>query len=235
MSNDRCLVIVPCFNEEQSIASLLEEMSRVLDSGYETLIIDDGSHDRTKDVAAPLSRCIRLPVNLGIGGAVQTGLKYALRRGYASCIQIDGDGQHPPGEISKLVRAWRDTGANVVIGSRYVGKGGYRSTWTRRAGARVIAALLNALFPELAITDPTSGMRLVDRSAIELFASHYPHDFPEPVSIAIAARCGLKVHEVPVIMKARAYGSSSISGLKNLAYMIRGLGYIVLTRLQRME
>jgi glycosyltransferase involved in cell wall biosynthesis len=229
----KILLIIPCYNEEKAIVPLLEEVRALPGDEYEALVIDDGSSDQTYALASKYTRCICLPANLGIGGAVQTGIKVAHREEFDACVQLDGDGQHPAREIVKLVEAWRNTGANLTIGSRYVEHDGFQSSLFRRTGGYFISRLLALLFPGLSISDPTSGMRLMDKKAIRLFSEVYPHDFPEPISIAWAARCGLKVKEVAVTMRHREHGVSSISGLRTVAYMIRGLGYIALARFQK--
>ena len=228
----RVLLIIPCYNEQGAIASLLGEIA-ACGAGYATVVIDDGSSDRTAEIASELSPTVRLLANLGIGGAVQTGIKYAARYGYDFCVQIDGDGQHPPQEVGKLLQAYREAPRAILIGSRYLANDSFRSTFARRFGGRAIAWSLNRLFAKCRVTDPTSGMRLMDRSAIALFASRYPHDFPEPISLAWALKEGLSVGECAVQMRAREHGSSSIVGLKPLAYMFRVLGYVVLARLSR--
>jgi len=203
--------------------------------GYETIVIDDGSQDETYQIASKLSPAVRLMKNLGIGGAVQTGIKYANNEGYDFCVQIDGDGQHKPGEISKLFQAYSEKPSSIIIGSRYLRNDSFRSTYARRFGGHVIAGTLNTLFSGCSVTDPTSGMRLMDRNAIEFFAKHYPHDFPEPISLAWALKSGFTVGETQVEMRAREYGMSSIIGLKPISYMFRVLGYIVLARLMRVS
>lgn len=225
----RVLVVIPCYNEGKSIRGVLEQIC-ALDERVDTLVVDDGSQDDTSEQARPLSCCVRLVMNLGIGGAVQTGYRYARENNYDLCIQLDGDGQHPPDQIPVLLAAVRATGANMVIGSRFLSTQGFRSTRVRRIGIRLISATCRRLFG-LKVTDPTSGFRLCDRRAISLFAEQYPQDFPEPVSIGYALAAGLKIGEVPVRMIERIHGSSSITGLKNLAYMIRVLGNLVLVRL----
>jgi glycosyltransferase involved in cell wall biosynthesis len=228
MSEPRVLLIIPCYNEQNTIAFLLKEIA--VCGNYATVVVDDGSSDATYKIASQLSPTIKLVRNLGIGGAVQTGIKYAERNNFNFCIQIDGDGQHPPGEISKLLEAYRKTPRSLIIGSRYLQNDSFRSTWMRRIGSQSIAWVLNSLFRKCSISDPTSGMRLMDRKAIELFAQHYPYDYPEPISLALALREGLSVGEVPVMMRAREYGKSSIIGLKPIAYMVRVIGYIILAR-----
>jgi len=228
----RVLLIIPCFNEAGSIAALLAEIA-ACGVHYETVVIDDGSQDDTYRIASRLSPTVRLVRNLGIGGAVQTGIKYALAQDMDFCVQIDGDGQHPPQEVAKLLAAYQQQPRSIIAGSRYIAHDTFRSTWTRRLGSQLIAYALNRLFRQCRITDPTSGMRLMDRQAIRLFAERYPHDFPEPISLAWALREGLSVGEVPVQMRAREHGESSIIGWKPFAYMFRVLSYIVLARFMR--
>lgn len=228
----RVLLIIPCYNEEASIGDVLKEIART-GHGYHTLVIDDGSTDATSAVASERSPVARLPQNLGIGGAVQTGIKYAARNAYDFCIQIDGDGQHDPREIDALLDAYQRQSANIVIGSRFIDNAGFRSTRLRRVGSRLIGFALNNMFAGGRITDPTSGMRLLDRRAIAFFAQRYPVDFPEPISLAWAMRAGLSISEAPVEMRARETGVSSIDGFKTVKYMVRVLGYILLARMAR--
>ncbi|QAU48600.1 glycosyltransferase family 2 protein [Bradyrhizobium guangzhouense] len=229
----RILLIIPCFNEEASIGGLLSEITAI-GHDYHTLVVDDGSSDATAAVASRSSPVARLAQNLGIGGAVQTGIKYAARHDFDFCVQIDGDGQHDPRAIETLLNAYRKQPSNITIGSRFIDRTGFCSTRMRRAGIRLIVLALNGLFSGGGrITDPTSGMRLMDRTAIAFFAKAYPADFPEPISLAWAMRAGLTIGEVPVEMRARETGSSSIDGLKSASYMIRVLGYILLARLVR--
>ncbi|MBR0719302.1 glycosyltransferase family 2 protein [Bradyrhizobium liaoningense] len=229
----RILLVIPCYNEEASIGDLLDEIAAT-GRPYHTLVVDDGSSDATSAVASARSPVARLTQNLGIGGAVQTGIKYASRQDFDFCIQIDGDGQHDPREIETLLDAYALQPTNITIGSRFIDNAGFCSTRMRRAGIRLIARALNTLFAGGGlITDPTSGMRLLDRRAIAFFAKAYPMDFPEPISLAWAMRAGLTVGEVPVEMRARENGVSSIDGLKSVSYMIRVLGYILLARIAR--
>jgi glycosyltransferase involved in cell wall biosynthesis len=232
MTGPRVLVVIPCYNEADSIGQLLAEITK-LDLGHEILVVDDGSTDRTYDVAHAATYRLRLSANLGIGGAVQSGIKFAARHAFDLCIQIDGDGQHPPDQIAVLLNAQRSSRANIVVGSRYLEGGTYRSTWGRRFGSRIIGRTIGLLYDAPRISDPTSGMRVLDRKAIGRFSRRYPHDFPEPISLARALRAGLTVHECAVTMRARQHGRSSIAGLKSFAYMVRVLAYIVLERVSR--
>jgi glycosyltransferase involved in cell wall biosynthesis len=230
--SSRVLIIIPCFNEEASVGGLLSEIAAT-GRGYHTLVVDDGSSDATSAVASCRSPVARLAQNLGIGGAVQTGIKYAARQDFDFCIQIDGDGQHDPREIEALLKAYESQSTNIVIGSRFIDNDGFRSTRLRRLGSRLIGFALNNVFSGSRITDPTSGMRLLDHHAIAFFARRYPVDFPEPISLAWAMRAGLGVSEAPVKMRARQTGASSIDGFKTVNYMIRVIGYILLARLTR--
>jgi glycosyltransferase involved in cell wall biosynthesis len=228
----RVLLVIPCLNEEGAIAGLLDEIAG-LDFGFDTLVIDDGSTDRTYEIASGRSRCVRLIHNLGIGGAVQTGIKVALAEGYDFCIQIDGDGQHPPAEIPKLFAVQRASNANLVVGSRFLLNNSFRSSVTRRIGLRIIAALLRGLYRQLRITDPTSGFRLFDRRAMAFCARFFPYDYPEPLTIAWLSEAGLAVAEAPVSMRERLQGVSSIRGfLRPLGYMVRMICLLPLARFQ---
>jgi glycosyltransferase involved in cell wall biosynthesis len=163
---------------------------------------------------------------------VQTGIKYAVAHDYDCCVQVDGDGQHPPAQVRALIDAWRADPANLVIGSRFLGDGAFRSTWARRLGILTIRRTLALLYGH-AITDPTSGLRLLDRAAMRAFAREYPADFPEPVSLALALRQGLRIREIPVTMRPREGGTTSIGGLRPLGYMARVVGQLAIIRLRR--
>ena len=228
----KILAIIPCYNEAASLPALLEQMARHCPE-LDLLVIDDASTDNTAEVVSGKLPVIRLVRNLGIGGAVQTGLKYALRNGYELALQIDGDGQHPPEQIPNMLAHYREVPVNILIGSRFLEEGGFNSTFLRRQGIFLIRWTLNLLYGSR-ITDPTSGMRLMDRKAIVLFSEHYPQDYPEPISIANALEQGMSVAEVSVSMRSRMSGKSTISGLRALIYMIQVVGYILLTRAKRL-
>jgi glycosyltransferase involved in cell wall biosynthesis len=222
------LAIIPCFNEAAALPGLLTEFERV-GAPCDTLVVDDGSADNTYDVAAARTRALRLPFNLGIGGAVQAGIRYAYERGYDYCIQVDGDGQHPPEEIARLLETQSQTRASLVIGSRFLSEVSFRTTWTRRLGIAMLRLALRA-FHGIEVQDLTSGFRLMDRAAMRVFVRDYPQDFPEPLSLAIAASAGIKIAETPVRMRAREHGQSSIQGFKTVAYMARVIGYLFILR-----
>jgi hypothetical protein len=228
----RCLAIVPAYNEEASIAAVIAELAAL---EIDALVVDDGSLDRTFDVAlAAGARAVRLPFNLGIGAAVQTGYMAALEGGYDVAIQVDGDGQHPASQIPKLLEKLQESGADLVIGSRFAGDSEFRSSRSRRAGISVFARLVSAIlrFP---MTDTTSGFRAAGPRAIALFAELYPHDYPEVEAILIAARSGLRVVETPVAMRARQGGVSSITPLRSSYYMVKVLLAIGMQVLRRPE
>ena len=175
---------------------------------------------------------LRLLQNCGIGGAVQTGFIYALRNGFSGAIQLDGDGQHPPDQIYKLIECAKNTSADLVIGSRFLGVDSFMSSQFRRIGITIISDLLKVLF-KLEIKDTTSGFRYYGKKALQLFSKEYPIDYPEPIALALAFENKLHIVETPVIMRERIGGKSSIFGYKAAKYMLRVLGYICLVRLGR--
>jgi glycosyltransferase involved in cell wall biosynthesis len=218
----RVLAIIPAFNEEASLPRVVADVRR---HGplWDIAVVDDGSQDRTAEVARSLGVILlKLPVNLGIGGAVQTGLIYGCRHGYDVCLQVDGDGQHDPAESARLVEALRATGADAVVGSRFLEGEGFQSTFARRLGIRVLRWVLGQLTGE-PITDPTSGQRALGRKAIELLAGDYPQEYPEPEVVYMLRRNGLRLIEIPVTMRARTGGQSSIRVVHSVLYMLKVL------------
>lgn len=214
----RVLVIVPAYNEQDCI---VETVRRIKETGYDYVVVNDGSKDNTLKLCRENGiNVLDLPQNLGIGGAVQAGHKYAQHYGYDIDVQVDGDGQHDPGYIPQLVKMIED-GADLAIGSRFVQEtDGFQSTWLRRVGITWLSGLLK-LFTGKIVTDPTSGFRASGRRAIELFCENYPMDYPEPESIALALENGLSLSETPVNMLERQGGSSSIGGFSSVYYMIK--------------
>ncbi|MHA6483035.1 glycosyltransferase family 2 protein [Paenibacillus sp. strain BS8-2] len=213
------LVIIPAYNEEDNIRSLLTELKAL--NTVEIVVINDHSKDRTSLICHQENvNVIDLPCNLGIGGAVQTGYIFAYKNAYDIAIQVDGDGQHDPKFIPELLQPIMEGEADLVIGSRYINKIGFQSTWLRRVGIKYFSFLIKVLMKQK-ITDPTSGFRACNRKLIEMFATNYPTDYPEPESIVFVKRKGLKIKEVPVIMKERLGGVSSIRSLKSAHYMIK--------------
>ena len=214
----RVLVIVPAYNEQDCI---VETVRRIKETGYDYVVVNDGSKDNTLKLCRENGiNVLDLPQNLGIGGAVQAGHKYAQHYGYDIDVQVDGDGQHDPGYIPQLVKMIED-GADLAIGSRFVQEtDGFQSTWLRRVGITWLSGLLKLLTGKI-VTDPTSGFRASGRRAIELFCENYPMDYPDPESIALALENGLSLSETPVNMLERQGGSSSIGGFSSVYYMIK--------------
>jgi glycosyltransferase involved in cell wall biosynthesis len=218
----RVLAVVPAFNEAGGVAGVVRELFDVRPQ-IDVLVIDDGSSDRTADRAAAAgARVVRLPYNLGIGGAVQTGFRYAVRNGYDAAVQVDGDGQHVPSEIPALLSALGEDRADVVIGSRFLDRRGYTTSRMRRVGTRVFS-LVNSLVLRQTVTDNTSGFRAFNRKALLFLADHYPQDYPEPESVVLLGRNGFRLREIPVRMRERGHGRSSISSLKAVYYMVKVL------------
>jgi glycosyltransferase involved in cell wall biosynthesis len=216
---ERILIVVPAFNEARSLPKLIASLRREC-PGCDVVIIDDGSSDGTSAVAGRIARVVTLPCNLGIGGAVQTGLQIAYLEDYDFAMQVDGDGQHPPQEISKLIQAIRESTADMVVGTRFLGKDGFKSTAARRVGIRFFATLLSMVC-RTRITDPTSGFRIMNRRAIRLLSKRYSEDFPEVEALVLAHRAGLRIAEVPVQMSERTAGRSSIGMVKSFLYMLK--------------
>lgn len=219
------LVIIPCFNEAATIASTLRELQDVLvntiDIYYEILVINDCSTDKSLEEIKKIKvNYIDLPINLGIGGTMQTGYMYAQKNNFDIAIQFDGDGQHDPIFISKIVNPIIEKKANVVIGSRFLKKEGFQSSFLRRLGIQYFS-FLNSLLVKTKILDTTSGFRALDTKAIEAVCNYYPDNYPEPEIIVLFAKNNYKLLEVPVLMRARTGGVSSISGFKTLFYMFK--------------
>jgi len=222
MSSKNILIIVPAYNEERSIGEVIEGVQRCLPQS-DILVVNDGSTDRTSEKAkASHAIVLDLPFNLGIGGAVQTGYRYACEKGYDIAVQVDGDGQHSPHEIIKLVDALEKKKVDMVIGSRFIGNPGYRASPMRRLGIAILSRIISLIVRQK-VTDPTSGFRAVNRHAIQLFASDYPQDYPEPEILVLLSRCGLKMKEIPVKIVQRSYGESSITWIRSAYYMIKVL------------
>jgi glycosyltransferase involved in cell wall biosynthesis len=197
--------------------------------------VNDGSADATSAQARSTGKAlvVDLPKNLGIGGAVQTGFKYAARNGYLVAIQFDGDGQHLAAEIPKLLARLDQGGVSLVIGSRFLEKhAGYRSTFVRRLGIRLFEGL-NSILIGQRITDNTSGFRAYDHQAISFLAQYYPVDYPEPEAVILLGRNGFRIAEVFTLMRERQEGGSSIAGLKGAYYMVKVMLAVLMTFLRK--
>ena len=216
----KALIIIPAFNESESIQKTIEDI-KSKDTGFDYVVINDCSTDNTLDILQSNGfNYVSLPVNLGIGGAVQTGYLYAYENGYDYAVQVDGDGQHDVAYLKGMLEALQKNDANMVIGSRFITNEGFQSTFMRRVGIVYFTWLIK-LLTGATVTDPTSGFRLVNRDVIELFAKDYPKDYPEPESVVAILKKNMKVIEEPVIMKERQGGVSSIRLWKSAYYMIK--------------
>ena len=216
------LAIVPAYNEAGMVGRVVRDIQRQA-PGFDVLVVDDGSTDETAAQAKTEGAVvITHPYNLGIGGAVQSGYKYALRHGYDVAVQVDGDGQHKPEYLPEMVEALHTSGAeaDMVYGSRFLGDPGYKVPLARRAGNLIFSVVLSAL-TRRKITDPTSGFRMTNRRGIELFARDYPHDYPEVEALLMLHANHLRIHEVPVRMNARGFGTSSIDYPRSAYYMVK--------------
>lgn len=217
----RVLIIVPAYNEAESIGDVLHSL-HVACPDYDVAVVDDGSRDGTAQAVreSGTATLLRLPHNLGIGGAMQTGFKYAARRGYDIAVQCDADGQHPVDAIPQLIARLEQGDADVIIGSRYVADTGYRPSLIRRIGKSLLSRWIHLLIGG-GITDTTSGFRAMNRRVILIFAEAYPEDYPEPEALVILHRHGLVAKEIPVQMRARQGGRTSIRPHGAVYYMIK--------------
>ncbi len=216
----RCLAIIPAFNEAGAVGDVIRAIQRERPD-VDVAVIDDGSRDATSKVAREAGAIVlQLPFNLGIGGAVQTGYKYAWDNGYDIAIQVDADGQHPPSEMSKVIDPVASGEADMVIGTRFREEGGFKSSALRRVGIAMFAWLVSTIIREK-VTDTTSGFRAVNRKGIALFESDYPQDYPEVETQALAHRHGLRLMEVPVQMEERQAGESSIKLWGSFYYVVK--------------
>jgi len=215
----KCLIIVPAFNEARSVAKLVHRLHRALPDCH-VLVIDDGSTDDTARQIPSSATVVSLPFNLGIGGAMQTGYRYAACHGYDIAIQVDGDGQHRPCEVEKLVNALVDGGADLAVGSRFLASTAFVPSFTRMTGIKILSGWIRIL-SGLKITDCTSGFRAVNRKVIRAYAHWYPEDYPEPEVVLLLHRSKFKVIEIPVRMRRRMYGTSSISLIRGLYYVLK--------------
>ena len=216
------LAIVPAYNEADMVGRVVRDIEREA-PGFDVVVVNDGSTDATAAAAAEAGAVvISHPYNLGIGGAMQSGYKYALRRGYDVAVQVDGDGQHKAEYIPQLLEALHTSGAeaDMVYGSRFLGDPGYKVPIGRRLGNLIFSVVLTTRTRQK-ITDPTSGFRMTNRRGIELFARDYPHDYPEVEALLMLHAHHLRIHEVHTSMNARGFGQSSIDYFRSAYYMAK--------------
>lgn len=218
----QALVIVPAWNEERSIGTTIKEL-RVTHPEVDVLVVDDGSFDATAAIAEGAGALVcRLPYNLGVGGAMRAGYRYALRHGYAAAVQIDADGQHDPAYLAALLRGLDH--ADIVVGARFAGEGEYNVRGPRRWAMRLLAGALSRLAGNR-LTDVTSGFRAANLRGITVFATHYPAEYLGDTveSLVIALRTGCRVSQVPVGMRVRQHGQASQTPFKAALYLLRAV------------
>lgn len=216
----KVLVIIPAYNEEKSVAQVIRKIHNSVPEA-DILVVNDGSTDATSQVARQAgAQVVDLPFNLGIGGGMQTGYLYAYRKGYHVAVQIDADGQHNPADLPKLLEQLEKGEADLILGSRYVEKTQYRSTWTRRLGMIILSGMVSLIIGK-PVHDTTSGYRVVNRDVMRLFAYNYPIDYPEVEALVLVHQHGFRIREIPVEMRERQAGRSSITPLKSAYYMIK--------------
>lgn len=234
----KVLIIIPAYNEEENIAEVIEHLTSLLMTGtldahlsVDYLIINDGSRDSTLEICDKRHfQYLNLPINLGIGGAVQAGYVYAARNGYDIAVQMDGDGQHDIAYLADMLKPLLENKADIVIGSRFLEKEGFQSSITRRMGIKFLSFLIQITTGKK-IMDVTSGFRAVNKRFINIYVNDYPTDYPEPEAIVTAIMNRGRIMEVPVQMRAREGGSSSITFRKSIYYMIKVTLAILVCRL----
>lgn len=230
--NSSIAIIIPAFNEEKTIAHVVKSVTELIEKNNfqaKIVIINDCSTDRTREIAQEI-KCttLNLPINLGIGGAMQTGFRYAFENGFDYAIQIDGDGQHPACEIPKLLSAIQEKKYDIVIGSRFILKQGFQSSALRRIGISWFR-WLNKFLIGVYVRDSTSGFRIINRKALAVFSQNYPDEYPEPETIVLAKKNNLSIGEVPITMKERQGGKSSIGFFSGVYYMWKATLGIIFT------
>lgn len=214
------LVIIPAYNEEGGIVKTVTDVVENA-KDFDYVVINDCSKDNTLKICREHNfNVVNLPINMGIGGGVQTGYMYAYRNGYDIAVQFDGDGQHNASYLTEMSEKLVKEQLDMVIGSRYIEKEGFQSSGMRRLGIRYFTGLIKLLTGKK-ITDPTSGMRMINRKIMKQFSEEYPKDYPEPESVVTILKEGAKVEEIPVKMNAREEGVSSISPSKSIYYMVK--------------
>lgn len=216
----RKLIIIPAYNEAECIKDTVEDIIQNAND-FDYIIINDCSTDNTRQICEENNfNIVNLPINLGIGGAVQTGYQYAEEFGYDVAVQVDGDGQHDPAFLNVMFDLLEKEKLDMVIGSRFINKEGFQSSIFRRMGIKYFTVLIKLLTGKV-ITDPTSGLRMVNKEIIHMFAREYPRDYPEPESVVAVINSRKKVKEIPVVMRSRQGGVSSINSKKSVYYMIK--------------
>jgi len=219
-ASPRTLIIIPALNEEESVARVIDSVRQQIPHA-DVLVVNDGSSDATgKCAEAAGAMVLHMPYNVGIGASVQAGFQFAAKQDYDIVVRNDGDGQHDAAEITQMLAILASGEADIVIGSRYIENRGYVGSPMRRIGSLILANLISAIVKQR-ITDPTSGFIVCNHHAIQLCAQLYPHDYPEPESIVLLHRAGIKLREMAVTMQPRIAGQSSITTLRSAYYMLK--------------
>jgi glycosyltransferase involved in cell wall biosynthesis len=219
-SPSKTLVIIPALNEEDSIAHVIATIRQHVNAA-DIVVVNDGSTDRTAEIAEAAGAIVLyMPYNVGIGASVQTGFQFACEYGYDVVVRSDGDGQHEPRDLCRLINTLQAGDTDMVVGTRFIEKQGYQTSFPRRVGILLLARLISSIIRQ-PVTDPTSGFAAFNRQAIRLFAHVYPHDYPEPEGLVVAHRAKLRIREIPVTMKPRYAGRSSITSLRSVYYMFK--------------
>jgi len=230
----KILIIVPAYNEEESLPGVIKDLRENMPSA-DVLVVNDGSRDGTARIARDLGVAVLdLPFNLGIGGAMQTGFRYAERNAYNIAVQFDGDGQHIAGEIKKLIEPLATGKTDLVIGSRFLNPGGYKAPVFRKLGIGIFTIVLSRMLG-MTMTDCTSGFRAANRRVIEFFGRTYPDDYPEVEALVLLHKMGLRMAEVPIAMRERTGGRSSITPIRSVYYMTKVLMAIFIDLMKKVR
>ncbi|MDH4164720.1 MAG: glycosyltransferase family 2 protein [Nitrospirota bacterium] len=228
----KILIIIPAYNEEKCLTGVIEDLRSHYPAG-DILVVDDGSNDGTASVARGAgARCISLPFNLGIGGAVQTGYRYAVAHEYDIAVQFDGDGQHVAADIEKLLIPLEQGLADIVVGSRFLTAGEYRPSFFRKIGISIFSRVLSSII-DIPMTDTTSGFRAANRRTIQFFSAVYPDDYPEVESLVQLHRASMRIQEVSVRMRDRSEGKSSITPVRSVYYMVKVLLAVIIDLMKK--
>jgi len=234
ISKPKILIIIPAFNEEANIKEVITAV-RAHQNGVQIVVINDGSADRTAEIAeAEGVTVLSHPFNMGIGATMQTGFKYAMIKGFDIAVQVDGDGQHPAEQVTDLINALIESKADIVVGSRFMDKSGYRPSVARGAGIAIFSRLVSVIIGEK-VTDTTSGFRASGRRCIEFFSGHYPDDYPEVEALVLLHKKGFRIKEIPVKMNRRQGGRSSITPLKSIYYMVKVILAIFVDLIKKLD
>ena len=230
----KILVIIPAYNEAENIRGVILSVKKEVPHA-DVIVINDGSSDATSQVAKGLGvRVVDLPYNMGIGAAMQTGYIYAAVNGYDIAVQVDGDGQHPPDQIQKVISPVIEGKADIAIGSRFLGEGEYVPSLARSVGIKTFSLMLSLITGQK-VTDPTSGFRAVNKDVIKFFARNYPEDYPEVEAVVLLHKAGFRIMEAPVRMEARVWGKSSITYVRALYYMVKVSLAVLIDLMKRVE